>query len=62
MFGGASAYSSEMDVLRFNVPKRKVKESLEAFSIVFSNKEEQPKIHFGWEYMRFDIPFKIINK
>ena len=35
MFGGASAYNSEMDVIRFKVPKRKVKESLEAFSIVF---------------------------
>ena len=62
MFGGASAYNSEMDILRFKVPKRKVKESLEAFSIVFSNKDEQPQIHFGWEYMRFDIPFKILGK
>ena len=62
MFGGASAYNSEMDVIRFKVPKRKVKESLEAFSIVFSNKDEQPQIHFGWEYMRFDIPFKISGK
>ena len=62
MFGGASAYNSEMDVIRFKVPKRKVKESLEAFSIVFSNKDEQPQIHFGWEYMRFDIPFKILGK
>ena len=51
-----------MDVLRFKVPKRKAIDSLEAFSIVFSNKEGQPKIHFGWEYMRFDIPFKIMNK
>ena len=62
MFGGASAYNSEMDILRFKVPKRKVKESLEVFSIVFSNKDEQPQIHFGWEYMRFDIPFKILGK
>ena len=62
MFGGANAYNSEMDVLRFKVPKRKVKESLEAFSIVFSNKGKQPQIHFGWEYMRFDIPFKILGK
>ena len=62
IFGGASAYNSEMDVLRFTVPKRKAIDSLEAFSIVFSNKEGQPKIHFGWEYMRFDIPLKIMNK
>lgn len=62
MFGGASAYDSEMDVVRFKVPKIKVTESLEAFSIVFSNKYEQPQIHFGWEYMRFDIPFKILGK
>ena len=62
IFGGASAYNSEMDVLRFKVSKRKAEDSLEAFSIVFSNKEEQPQIHFGWEYMRFDIPFNILSK
>ena len=62
IFGGASAYNSDMDVLRFKVPKRKAIDSLEAFSIAFSNKEGQPKIHFGWEYMRFDIPFKVLNK
>ena len=61
-FGGASAYNSEMDVLRFKVLKRKAEDSLEAFSIVFSNKEGQPQIHFGWEYMRFDIPFNILSK
>ena len=60
MFGGSRAYNSEMDFLRYKVPKKQAKESLEAFSIVFSNKDDEPIIHFGWEYMRFDIPFKIL--
>ncbi len=32
-----------------DVPRATAKESLEAFSIAFSNKEEQPKIHMGWK-------------
>ena len=59
-FGGSSAYDSDKDVLRLNVPIQKAKESLEAFSIVFSNINGQSKIHFGWEYMRFDIPFNVL--
>ena len=61
MFGGSRAYNSEMDFLRYKIPKTQAKESLEAFSIVFSNKDDKPIIHFGWEYMRFDVPFKILR-
>ena len=61
IFGGSRAYNPEMDFLRYKVPKTQAKESLEAFSIAFSNKDSNPKIHFGWEYMRFDIPFKILT-
>ena len=56
---GAYSYRSENDVLRFNVSITKEKKSLEAFSIAFAE-EKSPTIHFGWEYMRFKIPFKVI--
>ena len=56
---GAYSYRSENDILRFNVPISKDKKSLEAFSIAFAE-EKSPSIHFGWEYMRFKIPFKAL--
>ena len=57
---GAYAYSSKKDVLRMDVPRATAKESLEAFSIAFSNKEEQPKIHMGWGNVRLAIPFTVL--
>ena len=54
---GAYSYKSEKDIIRVKVPLVKSDESLEALSITFSNENEQPKIHFGWEYMRFELPF-----
>ena len=60
VFGGARAYNPEKDVLRLKVPIRVVNESLEAFSIAFSEMGEQPKIYFGWEYLRFEIPFDVL--
>jgi len=56
---GAYSYRSENDILRFNAPITKDKKSLEAFSIAFAE-ENPPSIHFGWEYMRFKIPFKAL--
>ena len=56
---GAYSYRSENDILRFNVPIIKDKKSLEAFSIAF-DEEKSPSIHFGWEYMRFKIPFEAL--
>lgn len=57
---GAYAYSLKKDVLRMDVPRATAKESLEAFSIAFSNKEEQPKIHMGWGNVRLAIPFTVL--
>ena len=57
---GAFRYKSENDVLRFKVPISKAEESLEAFSITFSEIDGQAKIHFGWELVRFEIPFKVL--
>ena len=50
----------KMIFLRFKVPINKAEESLEAFSIAFSENDEQAKIHFGWELVRFEIPFKVL--
>ena len=42
------------------VPLVKSDESLEALSIAFSNENSQPKVHFGWEYLRFELPFNVL--
>ena len=57
---GAYRYNSENDIFRFKVPINKAEESLEAFSIAFSENDEQAKIHFGWELVRFEVPFKVL--
>ena len=57
---GAYRYNSENDILRFKVPINKAEESLEAFSIAFSENDEIAKIHFGWELVRFEVPFKVL--
>ena len=57
---GSYSYNSKNDILRIQVPLTKSKKSLEAFSIAFSEKNDQPKIHFGWEYVRFEIPFNVL--
>ncbi|MGB0280043.1 MAG: DUF2911 domain-containing protein [Flavobacteriaceae bacterium] len=57
---GAYAYDADKDILRVSVPRTKADESLEAFSIAFSDKGEQPKIHFGWATIRFEIPFTVL--
>ena len=57
---GAYSYNSENDVLRFKVPINKAKKSLEAFSINFIEDKGLPSMHFGWEYLRFKVPFKVL--
>ena len=57
---GAYRYNSENDILRFKVPINKAEESLEAFSVAFSENDGQAKIHFGWELVRFEVPFKVL--
>jgi len=57
---GSYSYKSEKDIIRVKVPLVKSDESLEALSIAFSNENSQPKVHFGWEYMRFELPFNVL--
>ena len=57
---GAYSYKSDNDALRFKVPINKVKKSLEALSIAFNEEKGLPSIHFGWENVRFKIPFKVL--
>lgn len=57
---GAYAYKSGNDLLRITVPRTESETSLEAFSIAFSEKKEQPKIHMGWANVRFEIPFTVL--
>ena len=58
---GAYSYDSENDVLRVKVPINQAKTSLEAFSIAFAEENDVPNICFGWEYVRFKIPFKVVD-
>ena len=60
IFGGSYAYKSGNDLLRITVPRTESETSLEAFSIAFSEKKEQPKIHMGWANVRFEIPFTVL--
>ena len=57
---GSYAYAKDNDVLRVTVPRTTAKESLDAFSIVFSDNDGQPKIHMGWANVRFEIPFTVL--
>jgi len=54
---GSYAYSEENDVLRVDVPMKKSNEQLEAFSIAFGEDNGISKIYFGWDKMRFEVPF-----
>lgn len=57
---GAYAYAKEKDIIRVTVPRATAEESLEAFSIAFSDTDKQPKIHMGWANVRFEIPFTVL--
>ena len=57
---GAYAYAKEKDIIRVTVQRASAEESLEAFSIAFSDTDGQPKIHMGWANVRFEIPFTVL--
>lgn len=57
---GSYAYNKDNDVLRVTVPRTTADESLEAFSIAFSDMDGQPKIHMGWANTRFEVPFTVL--
>ncbi len=54
---GSYAYSEDRDVLRVDVPITKSNEQLEAFSIAFGEDNGVSKMYFGWDKIRFEVPF-----
>ena len=54
---GSYAYNEDYDVLRVDVPLTKSNDQLEAFSIAFGEDNGVSKIYFGWDKIRFEVPF-----
>lgn len=54
---GSYFYNQANDVARLNVPVSEGKESLEAFSIAFSEAENGVNMHLGWGTVRVAVPF-----
>ncbi len=56
---GAYSYNEANDVARLNVPAGKGDESLESFSITFSNTDTGANLIMGWDKARVEVPFTI---
>jgi len=54
---GAYSYKPENDVARLTVPVTEVKESLEAFSMVFTKSDNGIVLNLGWDKVRVAVPF-----
>ncbi|RED47582.1 DUF2911 domain-containing protein [Seonamhaeicola aphaedonensis] len=54
---GAYSYNEANDVARLSVPVVSDEESLEAFSIVFDEKNNVINMHLGWGTTRVTVPF-----
>lgn len=54
---GAYFYKPENDVARLNVPVTQASESLEAFSMVFSESGNAVVLNMGWDKVRITVPF-----
>ena len=54
---GSYAYSEDNDVLRVDIPLNESNEQLEAFSIAFGEDNGVSKMYFGWDKIRFEVPF-----
>ncbi len=54
---GAYSYNEANDVARITVPATTEKESLEAFSISFSESDNGVDMHLGWGTTRVKVPF-----
>lgn len=54
---GAYFYKPENDVARLTVPVTEGKESLEAFSMVFTKSDNGIVLNLGWDKVRIAIPF-----
>jgi len=59
---GSYFYKEEEDVARTKAKVSKNKEHIEAFSIVFDDKEDTITMHFGWGNTRVSLPIKILEK
>lgn len=55
---GAYFYKEENDLLRATVPSSMADESLEAFSMVFTEGDGGVDLHMGWDKVRVSVPFK----
>ncbi len=55
---GAYFYNEKKDVARLKVPLKTTNESLEAFSIVFTETDKGIDMHLGWGNARIAVPFK----
>ncbi|MEP2937754.1 MAG: DUF2911 domain-containing protein [Gilvibacter sp.] len=54
---GAYFYNEESDVARATVPAVASEDSLEAFSIAFTEGENGVDMHLGWDTVRVKVPF-----
>jgi len=54
---GAYSYNEANDVARITVPAGTDRESLEAFSITFSESDKGVDMHLGWGTTRITVPF-----
>jgi hypothetical protein len=54
---GSYFYNEENDVARISVPVNSADESLEAFSITFTEAENGVHMHLGWGTVRVAVPF-----
>ncbi|WP_040278664.1 DUF2911 domain-containing protein [Psychroserpens damuponensis] len=55
---GSYFYNEDNDVARITVPVTKGKESLEAFSIAFTESKDGVHMNLGWDTVRVAVPFK----
>lgn len=54
---GSYFYNEDKDVARISVPVTEGKESLESFSIAFTESENGVDMHLGWDKARIAVPF-----
>nr|WP_321225152.1 DUF2911 domain-containing protein [uncultured Psychroserpens sp.] len=54
---GSYFYKQENDVARITVPVTEGKESLEAFSIAFTESKDGVHMNLGWDTVRVAVPF-----
>jgi hypothetical protein len=58
---GAYNYNQKLDVFRFDVPVTENNSSVEAFTMMFDQKNELANLLITWEKVKLEIPLKFIN-